>query len=68
MATGPGRKRGCRTRSLWPHYSVCCPKKKEKKYEFFVLDNRGVIFYNVTYKSNEGKKTRIARSESRWMV
>ena len=57
-----------RAEPLWSHYNVCYPKKKEIKYEFFVLDNRAGIFYNVTHKSNDGKKTRIARSESRWMV
>jgi hypothetical protein len=41
---------------------------KEKKYEFFVLDNRAGIFYNVVHKSNEGKKTCMTRSESRWSV
>ena len=41
---------------------------KEKKYEFFVLDNRAGIFYNVVHKSIEGKKTCMTRSESRWAV
>ena len=37
-------------------------------HKFFVLDIGVGIFYNVTHKSNEGKKTCMTRSENRWLV
>ena len=55
-------------RLFWSHYTLFYPKMKEKKYELFVLDNQAGIFYNVVHKSNEGKKTCMTRSESRWAV